>query len=83
MAAIEREEFNDRLDLVMDGIAGIHDRLDVLNGRVRISENHITAINAVMSEREKVTAKDPTARYAGLGAALAAVGSYLYQWWTK
>ena len=87
MADISRDEFNDRMNvlhkLLDDGFSGVHGRLDRINGRVRDAESNIVVLQTQLAEREKAASKDPAARYTGIGAALAAGGAYLYQFFSK
>jgi hypothetical protein len=52
-----------------DGFAGIHERLDALNGRTRAVETEV----AVLKDRDT---RDPTARWT---AVFAIVGGVVYQ----
>lgn len=79
---ITREEFQTfslRLDQAMaQGFTGIHDRLDMLNGRTRLNENAI----AVLQERSEV-AKETKRNWDGLiGGGVVAVIAALMEWWS-
>ena len=63
MASIERQEFENWMQVLREDIRGTHIRLDELNGRTRSAENEI----AVLKDRGS---RDNTARFAGVGSLL-------------
>jgi hypothetical protein len=83
MSDISRDEFNDRMDLLMAAIGGVNARLDVLNGRTRLGEMAITEIRTQMAEREKAQGRDQAARVTGAGAFLTAAITAIWQWVTR
>lgn len=71
MADLGRDEFQSWMELLREDIRGVHERLDTLNGRTRSSENRITAIETLQTERDKQAGKDSAARAGGfLGSVL-------------
>lgn len=78
MAELSRDEWEGWMRLLREDIRGVHDRLDELNGRTRTNERDI----AVLQDRGEQM-KDPTARYTGLGAVIAAAATFVYQWMHK
>ncbi len=69
MSEIQREEFNAWMQTLQRDIQGVHNRLDLLNGRTRIVENKVSVL-----EDRGVRSPDPTARWmSGLGMAGAVV----------
>lgn len=74
---IERNEFEGWMELLRGDIKGVHDRLDGLNGRTRVSEQKI----AVLEDRSQKTS-DPTARWtAGLAGAGLMLVELARQFW--
>jgi hypothetical protein len=71
--ALEREEFKSWMELLRNDIAGVHERLDELNGRTRVVENKV----AVLEDRGS---RDTTARVQGLGGIVASAASFIYAW---
>lgn len=75
---IDAQEFDRWMVVLRDGIKGVNDRLDVVNGRIRETEKAIVRIDATLVERERQQARDPVARLgAGVTAALVIVAAVL------
>lgn len=73
--SVNSAEFSRWMNLIQDGIKGVHDRLDTLNGRTREVESDVAVLKA-----QSATAKDPAARWtavgSAIGAAIAGVGAW-------
>jgi hypothetical protein len=76
---IEREEFNAWMQLLRGDIAGVHDRLDKLNGRTRANEADI----AVLQATQAGPSRDTAARWTALGSGVGAVLAGALAWFTK
>lgn len=77
--ALERDEFESWMKLLREDIAGVHARLDGLNGRTRTAENKIAVLETQI-EAASQTGNDKTARVTGVGGFLAAAGALIWQW---
>ena len=69
MADISREELDRFYDTLRDGFAGVHNRLDVLNGRTRLTEQKIAVLEDRGLDRKSQAA-------VGVGASAAIVAVY-------
>lgn len=91
--ALERDEFTEWMRAIREdmreearalrqefreGIEGVHDRLDDLNGRTRTVENKV----AVIDDRGSGN-RDTTARVGGIGGLIAAATALFWQWVSK
>lgn len=75
---IEATEFDRWMGLIRDGLKGVNDRLDIVNGRIRETEKAIVRIDATIAERERQENRDPVARLgAGITAAVVIVAAVL------
>jgi len=79
MATIDRDEFRDAVHLIRDDIAGVHTRLDALNGRTRANEIAI----ARLQERHQRQTRKGAAWLGSLSVGLAALAEGLHWWVTK
>ena len=86
MALIERDEFVAWMDVLRGDIKGVHDRLDDLNGRTRITEQTI-AVHAdrfnTMKDDNKAQAKSYAGRWGMVLAGAGAVVELVHQWLGK
>lgn len=73
MGELSREEFLVHMDLVRKDISGVHDRLDVLNGRTRRNEQDIAVLND--RAREEPNEDTGTRRRRGTKASLVGAGA--------
>jgi hypothetical protein len=73
--AIEREEFRDAVQAIRGDIAGVHARLDALNGRTRRAEENIVRLQ----ERHRSSTKR-SAAWGSLGVVVAALVEGA-KWW--
>jgi hypothetical protein len=80
---LSREEFYAALNgitkSVDSGFAGVHNRLDRLNGKTEAHGNRITAIETLMKERDHQTSPDRMARGLGLGSILGSIANVIWQ----
>lgn len=79
MSIVEHERFEWWMEKLSSDVRGVNDRLDELNGRTRNVEVKV----AVLEDRgvqAVQAAKDPAARYTGVGAAIAAAGALIWKW---
>jgi hypothetical protein len=75
MADLSREEFLSHIGLLHDGIKGVHERLDTLNGRTRHVEQ-LVAVHEDRLESQHQDAKVYTRKAVGLvGALVALIGA--------
>jgi len=73
MATIDRDEFRDAVHLIRDDIAGVHTRLDALNGRTRANELEIVRLQ----ERQRRQTKKGAAWLGSLSVVLAGLAEGL------
>lgn len=73
---LTREEFLTHVEYIRKDIAGVQERMDVLNGRTRENEQDI----AVLKDRANDGKRAGQVWGAGVGTAVAAILSALWSW---
>lgn len=77
--ALEREEFLVHIGYVREALEEVKGQLVQLNGRTRLAENKIAVLESQVDAASQV-GTDKTARAAGVGGTLAALGALIWQW---
>jgi len=72
---IKSDEFQRWMGVLREDIQGVHERLDGLNGRTRANEQAIAVLAS-----QSATAKDPAARWTGMGAAIGSALAAALAW---
>lgn len=75
MAELERDEFETWMGVLREDIKGVHVRLDLLNGRTRVTESKI----AVLEDRGSDARRGGMVS-GGIGAAIVALAEFARHW---
>lgn len=76
MSDLSREEFARWMEVLRDDVKGVHERLDMLNGRTRKAETDI----AILKDRGT---RDPAARWTAIGSGFGAIVAGAVAWFSK